>query len=304
MGHLFLINDSFEIENIPESKRDKIFRDFCDAVENAMKSKDSFHGLPEIHNREYSYGTFYYDFLFQGWPVVNQNPALKGISSTTLNLYHSLVFAIPGLVSLLPSDSIFLDQFQYLHYGYSGFAMPSCPNPYVSCYSSWFEWKRLWLSQHQVEIVWKNGDDDFLPNKTLSDEILWKEVISHGMEDKLPKYKGNRTITFYEEVMKKKGPNTEAYTIEVGKKVAEANYYIYLPVLSRNERDAVKSLRTIFRLIGRNGSPQYISLDHKHGMFEYHNERGDHRGEFKFDGSYNSEAQNSHNFRTLESKGE
>jgi hypothetical protein len=104
--------------------------------------------------------------------------------------------------------------------------------------------------------------------------------------------------------MKKKGHNTEAYTIEIGEKVAELNYYVYLPNLSRNERDETKSLRTIFRLVNRHGHKQYISLDHKHGMFEYHNSDGEHIGEFKFDGTFNSGPEVSHNLKTLIEKGE
>ena len=32
---------------------------------------------------------------------------------------------------------------------------------------------------------------------------------------------------------------------------------------------------------------QFISIDFGHGMFEFHDENGEHQGEFRFDGSQN-----------------
>jgi hypothetical protein len=100
--------------------------------------------------------------------------------------------------------------------------------------------------------------------------------------------------------MRQQGPNLAAYTIEIGGKIAKSNYYEYDAQLSANEtRAAGNSLRTIYKIIGNGGQLKYISLDHLHGMFEFHNFKGEHLGEFKFDGSFNSKAEPDHNFRTI-----
>jgi hypothetical protein len=176
MGHLFLSLKSFELKKVEENKRDEIFRNFCNAVDNATRARDLFYATDNIHIHRYSYGSFYYDFLFQNWDAVNASPHLKGISSTSLNLYHSLVFAIPNLVNSIHSEKYFTARFKNQHFGFSGFRYRNPSKPYVSCYPSWRDWKQVWLSQHQSEIQWHKDDDDFLPCKKISDEILWKEV--------------------------------------------------------------------------------------------------------------------------------
>ena len=300
MGNLFLINNSFELANIPVLDRDKIFTNFCKALDSAKGNKDCIYAVQEIYTRQYSYGTFFFDFLLKSWPEIIAKPELRGVSSTALSLYQSILFAIPNLIQIISSKEEFEILFSGAHNGHSGFKFPNPPSPYVCCLDTWQHWKILWLVNHQFEILWEKNTDNFLPNKEHSDSILWHEVIKHSNEDKLYKYKGNKAITFYEEVMKMKGPETEAYTIEIGKKIAEANYYKYESKISDNERDlAGGSLRTIFSLFNRNSMLQYISLDHRHGMFEYHDSNGNHLGEYKFDGSYNSEAQPSHNLKTL-----
>jgi hypothetical protein len=44
------------------------------------------------------------------------------------------------------------------------------------------------------------------------------KIVKHKKDKELEKYSGNKTILFYEEVMRTKGPETEAYTIEIGGK--------------------------------------------------------------------------------------
>ena len=49
----------------------------------------------------------------------------------------------------------------------------------------------------------------------------------------------------------------------------------------------------------KDGKKQYISLDFHKGMFEFHDEKGIHLGEYFFDGTRNKGAEESHNLRTL-----
>ena len=60
-----------------------------------------------------------------------------------------------------------------------------------------------------------------------------------------------------------------------------------------------KSLRKIYSILNRNGKKQYISLDLRHGMMEFHDEKGTHLGEFRFTGVKNAEAESSHDLQAL-----
>ena len=68
--------------------------------------------------------------------------------------------------------------------------------------------------------------------------------------------------------------------------------------MSTNEQKDCGSLREIY-VIMKDGKNQYISLDFHKGMFEFHDEKGIHLGEYLFDGTPNEEAKKSHNLRTL-----
>ncbi len=58
-------------------------------------------------------------------------------------------------------------------------------------------------------------------------------------------------------------------------------------------------MRKIFSLTGHDGKKKYISIDFKHGFFEFHDYRGDHLGEYRFNGEFNSEADPSHNLKSV-----
>jgi len=66
--------------------------------------------------------------------------------------------------------------------------------------------------------------------------------------------------------------------------------------VSSNFSSSKKFYRTA---IIKNNEKQYNSLDFHKGMFEFHDEKGRHLGEFLFDGTMNKEAQRNHDFRTL-----
>jgi hypothetical protein len=299
MGKLFLINESFETSHRTEVDRDKVFINFCKSLDLAVTDGDQFYGTESLHTFQYSYGTLFYDLFFKGWDEINSKDTLKGISSTVHSLFPHLIFAFPNYVYLLESKEAFDQQNSEQHTGYSGFKLLNTEIPDVYCDNSWHAWKCTWLCSHQGEIPWNIKMDKFLPNKHLSDRIILSEIVKHGVEHKINEYK-TTGIAFHEEVLRQKGQDLAGYTREIGEKVLTANYYTFDKELTKKEREAGKnSLRSIYRLQNSVGRTQYISLDHQHGMFEYHNESGEHLGEFKFDGTINSKAEASHNFKTL-----
>jgi hypothetical protein len=252
-----------------------------------------------LHIQNFSYGTIY-TLLYGSWQEIKSQPTLSGISNTVLGLFHQLMFAKPSLFQIIDSKELFDATYAETNYGYSGFDFNASPIPYVKCKHSWQKWKCEWLSKNQEEIIWDKAQDPFLPNRNYSTELLWGEVIKHNKANGLKKYSGNKVTTFYEEVMRKKGPQIEAYARQIGGAIAKANYYSLDKELSKKESKAVRgSLRAIYSLTGSHGKKEYISIDHKHGMFEYYNFRGIHQGEFRFDGTKNKNADLTHNLKTL-----
>jgi len=69
--------------------------------------------------------------------------------------------------------------------------------------------------------------------------------------------------------------------------------------LSNLERQYAKSLREIYSIMNKDSKLQFISIDFAHGMFEFHDENGEHQGEYRFDGSYNSPKQPDHSFKCM-----
>jgi hypothetical protein len=308
MGNLFLINESFETQNIPEIKRDKLLINFCKALDLAIKGGDTLYSTNEIHTHQFSYGSLLYGFLLQSITEVSKEATLKGVSELALSLYQSIAFTVPNIVKTSVSEDQFESQFGLLHFGYSGFDFPEKKQPYVGCNICWHAWKRNWLTSHQKEIIWPKEIDEnrFLPNKFNSDLILYTEIIKFEQEESVRKKekvvfdKSNPGLIFHDKVMRSKGGDLAAFTKEIGGKIASINFYIFDADLSKNESIAFGgTLRTIYKLIGEDGLYKYISLDHKHGMFEFHNHKGEHLGEYKFDGSFTSKAEVSHNLRTL-----
>lgn len=301
MGNLFFINETFEFNKTPIAERDLRFINFCKAMNNVKLEKDELYATEDIFTIQLSYGNIFSDLFYKSWSEINNNPNLKGISNTAHSLFQSLLFAVPRMVQSVNTHQDFLELFEGLNFGNTGFQSDQNIHiPFICCENTWHLWKCDWLSKNQSLIVWDNIENPFLPNKKYSDQLLMEEIIAHGKEHELiVKHKNNVGLAFHEEVMRPKGPEIQAYTIEIGKKIAEANYYKYEEDLSKNEHSKSGSVRNIYSVISKEGTLQYISLDHAHGMFEFHNNKGKHQGEFKFDGSFNSKAEDDHSFKTI-----
>ncbi|MBF4493186.1 hypothetical protein IR010_11590 [Flavobacterium sp. MR2016-29] len=301
MGNLFFINETLELSTVSISDRDQRFINFCKAMNLVKLEKDNLYATEDIFTIQFSYGNVFSDLFYKSWSEININPNLQGISNTAHSLFQSLFFAVPNMISIVNSYEEFFNLYEKFNIGYTGIEQNQNDYiPFVCCANTWLEWKCEWLSNNQNLIKWDDVEDLFLPNKKESDELLRQEIIKHGKESALiDKYENNIGQAFHDEVMRHKGSQIGAYTIEIGGKIAKINFYKYEVELSKKEQSECHSLRNIFSIISKDGSLQYISLDHAHGMFEFHNHTGAHQGEYKFNGSFNSEAEDDHSFRTL-----
>lgn len=122
---------------------------------------------------------------------------------------------------------------------------------------------------------------------------------------------------FYELIMGHKGKSGDiiAFALELAEEICEANYYHYENALVKLENDYRKERNNHHRIqkiinerqknipnkkkeykiyeisaiysIIKNGKYQFLSVDTQHGMFELCDEKGNHLGEYRFDGSPN-----------------
>lgn len=186
MGYLFLVNESFETENIPEDKRDLVLNNFCDALDCIKQYPDTLYGTNELHLQNFSYGSIY-TLLYGSWQEIKSEPTLSGISNTVLGLFHQLMFSKPGLFEIIGSKAQFDMTYADANYGYSGFDFNASQIPYIKCKHSWQKWKCEWLSNNQEEIIWDKAQDPFLPNRVYSNVLLWAEVINHQKDIEVKK---------------------------------------------------------------------------------------------------------------------
>lgn len=299
MENARLLIAGLETASIPEGKRDGRYIQFCELV-------DFFHKTGVSHSKEsgldahsFSFGTLS-DFLYSSWENVKDKASLKGISQKTHQMMAPSLMQKPKLGKEITDSDWNQKQHPKTSYGL-------CPNintsPYVTDRLSWQNARAKYYADNQ-SYVWNKDDDNFLPNRLLSDQILIDEIKAHGAMEKYEAELSKNTpnalaVVFHDEVMKNKGNSLLTYTQEIGSKICEANYYICEDELTKKEQQRAKSKRKIYSLINRKGKKQYISLDFRHGMMEFHDEHGIHLGEFRFTGLKNADAEPSHNLKYL-----
>jgi hypothetical protein len=119
-------------------------------------------------------------------------------------------------------------------------------------------------------------DDRFLFNLAYSDLIV-----------------GNNWPQFYKEVYQLSPGDKVARLQEIGEEVAKRNYYKYNATITGKNQKIFNSYRSIWE-IGTGNSKTYISIDFLHGMFEIHDNKGRHLGEYNYGGLKRSSTEQKH----------
>lgn len=297
MGYLIINHLTFTLD---DEKSNKIFSltNFLDAGNYARKNRDTINSTSELFSHNFKWGYFYDDFVYKNYSELIQNDKWNWLPQTLHQAFMTFFFQNPSGRSDFANIDEFFDCYKHENLGSIGC---ECKTISTDVYDilSWHLWKNSFYRENPCQYIWKSKDHNFLPNKSFSDSILEREIRSHGKENKLIENHNNLGLTFHNEVMKLKGPDLRAYTIQIATEVAEANFYKFEKDLSIAEKDYAKAPRKIFSTINKDGEKMYLSIDHAHGMFELHNFRGEHQGEFKFDGSFNSKPDQSHNLMTI-----
>lgn len=294
-----LLIAGLETVSIPEEERDKRFVQFCELVDFFHETKVILSKESGLDTHTFSFGMMS-DFLYGSWENIKNNVSLKGITQKTYQMMAPSLMQKPKLGKEITESD--WDQKQHPKTSY-GLLQLTTATSYVTDIRSWQNTRAEYYANNQ-SYVWKEDDNEFLPNRLLSDKILFDEIEKHGFVKEFSASlkidpQNALAIVFHDKVMKNKGGSLLTYTQEIGSKICEANYYKYEEELTKKERQRAKSKRRIYSIINRDGKKQYISLDFKHGMMEFHDEHGTHLGEFRFTGLKNAEAETSHDLKSL-----
>lgn len=305
-GNLLLTEDGLETAHIPEADRERVVVEFYSMKSEAERRKDRFYMLSSVYGHVFSYGTFYQNFCNMSWDEFQKHQSLKGISQRAFDLMQGF-YQNPNIASLNDEATFTKKDEPRAHAGYSN---PQAYPVFVGDKTAWEQWHQQWYTAHPTDIDWSEAINDWLPRPDLVLEILKRELLSKFIADcGDEEFAKNKLASIAEEtivhefhglVMAHKGDALEGYASKIGGEICRCNYYTFEKELSSLEHQKADSLREIYSIVNRNGKRQFISIDFGHGMFEFHNEKGEHQGEFRFDGSYNSPIEIDHGFKCME----
>lgn len=310
VGNILITKEGAEVSQISSSCLDSCVRAFYEMYYKAMESGDRFYVLEAMMAEQYSYGEYYPAFLHLDWESFHNIPSLSAISFST---YYFIMNALTNLPRKIDGEI----SFSHLEEprGKGGFQYPGCKVDFIYDIPKWNSWHHNFLLSHPQVIEWTMHS--FLPNISKTLEIIEEELVLHLGEEEIDKrlknkdfhieekfdkpLKGNaKTLLFHRDVMSiyPAGGGRQGYCMKIGKAICECNYYQYEAELSSKEQQLCGSQRSIFSVL-KEGHKQYISIDFEKGMFEFHNERGEHLGEFHYDGTQNGKARVDHNLHSI-----
>lgn len=305
-GSLLVTADGLETSGIAEKDRDGKVLGFYVMKSEAERHNDSFYALETVYSHHYSYGTFYPGFVNMSWADFQACESLKGISQLTFEMMQGFC-QMPNMRTLQDETEF---QKMVQPHAHSGYSNPQAFSDYVGTLSDWEEWHRQWYAAHPSDIDWSMAKNGRFPRPDIITKILRRELLkkfceTHSIDEAkqmVSQIVENEVANeFHDKVIRHKGDEMEAYSSDIGSEICIRNYYKYESELSYLEQQsAAGSFRKIFSIVNSDGCQQFISIDFRHGMFEFHDEHGNHLGEYRFDGSYNSGVVPDHSLRCIE----
>lgn len=289
MGNIRIIPIGMETCDIEEELRDKTISDFLKMKDCAEKENDKFYATDSTYSHNYSYGNLFSDLIFSSWMEIKEKPSLRGIKQITYSLLQESFKHYPKALNtdadfnMLPEPKT-----------NAGFRKNNNPETYICDIESWTEWHQNWLTTHQELIDWSLSENDLFPNPQAIKDIITAELRKHGRP-----ITGDIVTEFHDKIMRHKGTELKAYAEDIGNKICLRNCYVYEEELSKAEKEQSGSYRKIYSILNKDKKKQYISIDFAHGMFEFLDDHGSHKGEFRFDGSHNSDPEIDHSLKTL-----
>lgn len=287
-GHILLTNVGMDLACIEKARRNVVVKNFCDMRDKAVCNwKDKFYADYEHCPNIKDLYLHYYD-----------NPSYwDGINSNEIQLLQQTFSNYPIAINVIE----FCTKPEPRTEG--GFDYQGHPViDYVYDCSSLENWHNVWNRNHTDLIEWESAIFPFKSlivkrmKQELSDvsesfadyDLEERKLLSRFQSDELT---DDEIVTAFHNLIVKHKNNEEraAYAEDIGEKICIENGYKRELDLERLEKDhGNKKVVKIFS-IKRNNAYIFLSIDIKHGMLEWCDDDGSHKGERRFDGSPNGD---------------
>lgn len=293
-GNIFIDKEGINVSNIQVPNRNSVLTDFYKMRERARKNGDSFFcvnskELEDFYEKVWSPDDSY-------WEGVEQ----RFISSIQTDFYTPTLIDDIAQFDVMPEPKT--------HGGYEYYGHPEIG--YVHDINTWKDWHYEWIWNHPESITWENTNGVFpyydRVIKILTDEleklqylVKESETNERGLSYADRQYLKTTNIKslnsdkvvvdFYRLIMNRKKQDGEkiSYAKEIGSIICKANYYHHESELEELEREQGNGNAEMIFSIKKYGKYQFLSIDKRHGMFELCDDKGNHMGEIRFDGSLN-----------------
>lgn len=265
-GNIFIDGKGIDVSKIDVGQRNQVLNDFFEMSCCAEAYGDTFFRINEQKWDDF-YNTLYTE------------PYWKGVSTNIINGLQN-DFRKPNL---LDSKADFNQKSDPKTNGGLEYQEHPATN-YIFDTGTWNKWHYNWLYCHPECIIW--GKNVLWPRLDLVINKLKEELKKRKIS--IPTKDNDIGNAFHEGIMKHLNErDLKSYATLLGSTLCKYNYYHRETDLEKLEQEnGNANAETIFS-IKKAGKYQFLSIDTRHGMLELCDDKGDHLGEYRFDGTPN-----------------
>jgi len=282
--------DNFRWDDINLS-RSKDIDQLAEIIETLIVCKDRCWHHPDCYTLCYSWGCIH-ELIEMEFGIIKKSP----FNWITHNNHKTLIKFWKTAFHQSSSSNLTQLKGNYPHElnGLTGYLNDIVSAEFVDSPEARHELVVRYCSHNNNLIQWDKSKSKFLPNINYSNQFLASRVntLNTDLRERaieVPKLSAQYCNEDYKKELTG-GRSREALAEELGKEVARRNFYKYERELSTEESRLRKSLRCIHS-IERNGRKMFLSIDFEKCIaFEWCNEKGNHLGEYRFDGILNGDA--------------
>lgn len=298
-GHILLTIAGVNLASIEKERRNVVVKNFCDMRDKAFGEwKDKFYA---------DYGK---NNIVELYSHCCERPSYwEGVDTKVIQLLQQTFSNFPIHVNV----EYFCNQPEPRTEG--GFDYQGHPViNYVYDCSSLENWHNVWNRNHTDLIEWES---EIFPFKSKIIEIMKKELecisgdsINYNPSERKDllrmqnhDYKSDNDVVncFHNLIIKHKSASGEgiAYVKIMGEEICNCNGYHREQELERLEEKegGNNHAERIYSIKKKNGEFIFLCIDKQHGMLEWCDDKGNHQGEVRFDGSPNKPAKPDHGLK-------
>lgn len=284
-GNLLLDSDTFKIDEKELTFFSSKLRNLSFAVQKCRNNKDTIYGTGDLCYLDIYKYKFY---QLCALPLTEIQHEISDFSQDDQLFLINYLAKIDDTIYETCSSFAELEEYFPLAnngmLGLEGTGFTCDPDFAVHDIESWHNWKVKFLSNNNQQIDWEEANHPYLPNLKYSNILLAKESLK--------RFAAQSHADFYDFAGKMAGNEKNAMAIEVGKVIAESNFYKYDDRVSKLNNNSGQ-MRNIYSL-KKNGNVVYLSIDTENAAFEVCDHLGQHQGQFPFDGGDPKEVKSDH----------